>query len=141
MEAVACGTAALSEIERLNALARYASERDRLPVEAVGTVVGNLRRTKWRRWLAGSLLPGLMIDSSFVGADRSLEVGLTGSDYVSFAQIGVLLYAALALAVLARRLWKSKARTNTLLSGFGASGMLRPQAPSQAAALARVRPD
>jgi hypothetical protein len=31
---------------------------------------------------------------------------LTSSDYVSFAQIGTLLYAALSLAVLARGAWR-----------------------------------
>jgi hypothetical protein len=108
----------LVEIERLKALARYASERDRLPVEAAGNanrgscdVVGNPRRVKWRRWLAGSLLPGLIIDTSFVGSDRSLNIGLTSSDYVSFAEIGALLYVALALAVLARRFWRSEGST------------------------------
>ena len=55
------------------------------------------------RWLARCFVPGLIIDAVFVGTNRSLNVGLASSHYVSFAQIGDLLYAALALAVLARR--------------------------------------
>ncbi len=113
MVAVSNGTTAMSEIERLKALARYASERDRLPVEAVRNAhrdlcaaVGNPRRASRLRWLAGCLLPGLVVDASFVGTDRSLNVGLTSSDYISFAQIGALLYVALALAVLARGFWR-----------------------------------
>jgi hypothetical protein len=105
----------MSEIERLKALARYAYERDRLPVEpagnahqALGAALGNSRRASWRRWLTRSFLSGLIIDTSFVATDRSLNVGLTSSDYVSFARIGALLYAALALAVLARWLWRSE---------------------------------
>ncbi len=116
----------MSEIERLWALARYASERDRLPVDVTEATAlterrrgmhaakqgealllepkspGKPRRASWRRWLARSFLSGLIINALFVGTDRSLNIGLTSSDYVSFAQIGALLYAALALAVLAR---------------------------------------
>ena len=55
------------------------------------------------RWLARCFVSGLIIDALFFETNRSLNVGLTISDYVSFAQIGTLLYAALALAVLARR--------------------------------------
>jgi hypothetical protein len=116
----------MSEIERLRALARYACERDRVPVHVSEVTAltgrwrgmhsakqgealllelrspGKPRRASWRRWLARSFFSGLIIDALFVGTDRSLNVGLTSSDYVSFAQIGALLYAALALAVLAR---------------------------------------
>jgi hypothetical protein len=132
-------TAAMSEIERLWALARYASERDRLPIaiteptaltvrgqgmysttqgealflkparnahRALGVVPGNSRRASRLRGLARFILPGLIIDVSFAGTDRSLSVGLTSADYVHFAEIGALLYAALALAVLARRVWR-----------------------------------
>ena len=120
----------MSEIERLWALARYAYERDRVPVDATEAPAlterrrgmhaskqgeallleprspGKPRRASWRRWLARSFWSGLIIDALFVGTDRSLNVGLTSSDYVSFAQIGTLLYAALALAVLARWAWR-----------------------------------
>ena len=121
----------MSEIERLWALACYACERDRVPVDVTEATAlterwrgihaakqgeallleprspwQTKRRASWRRWLARSLLSGLIIDALFVGTDRSLNFGLTSSDYVSFAQIGALLYAALALAVLARGVWR-----------------------------------
>jgi hypothetical protein len=104
----------MSEIERMRALARYACERDRLPVEELASnarrtscaVPGKPRRARWRRWLVRSLLSGLIIDTALVGTDRSLNVGLYGSDYASFALIGALLYAALALALLARWVWR-----------------------------------
>ena len=120
----------MSEIERLAALARYACERDRVPVDVTEATAlterwrgihaakqgeallleprspGKPRRASWRRWLARSFLSGLIIDALFVGTDRSLNVGLTSSDYVSFAQIGALFNAALALAVLARWVWR-----------------------------------
>ena len=119
------GGAAMSEIERLWALARYECERDRVPVDVTEATAlterwrgihaakqgeallleprsPERRRASWRRLLARSFLSGLIIDALFVGTDRSLNVGLTSSDYVSFAQIGALVYAALALAVLAR---------------------------------------
>ena len=120
----------MSEIERLWALACYACERDRVPVDVTEATAlterwrgihaakqgeallleprspGKRRRASWRRWLARSFLSGLIIDALFVGTDRSLNVGLTSSDYVSLAQIGALGYAALALAVLARWVWR-----------------------------------
>jgi hypothetical protein len=55
---------------------------------------------------ARSHLSGPIIDGTFVGTDRSLNVGLNSSDYASFALIGALLYAAVALAVLARGVWR-----------------------------------
>jgi hypothetical protein len=84
----------MNEIERIRALAHYASERDRPPVDAhraSGVVPTNSRRANWRSWLGRSLFAGLAIDTLFVGANRSLNVGLSSIDYVSFAQIGVLL--------------------------------------------------
>jgi hypothetical protein len=127
----------MTETERLRALARYAWERDRLPVAVTGRTAlavrwqgmcaatqgealllapprnphralraGNSRSANRRRWLVRSLLSGLVIDVSFVGTDRSLSVALTSADYVRFAEIGTLLYAALALAVVARRVWR-----------------------------------
>ena len=96
----------MSETERLWALARYASERDRVRVDVTPRSPGKPQRANWRRWLARCFVSGLIIDALFVGTNRSLNVGLTSSDYVSFAQIGTLLYAALALAVLARRVWR-----------------------------------
>ena len=92
-----------SETERLWALARYASERDRVRVEVTPRSSGKPQRANWSCWLVRCFVSGLIIDALFVGTNRSLNVGLTSSDYVSFAQIGALLYAALALAVLARR--------------------------------------
>jgi hypothetical protein len=126
----------MTETERLRALARYAWERDRLPVAVTEPTVlavrwqgmyaatqgealllarprnphraipGNSRSANRLQWLVRSLLSGLVIDVSFVGTDRSLSVGLTSADYVRFAEIGALLYAALALAVVARRVWR-----------------------------------
>ena len=131
--------AAMSEIERLRALARYAWERDRLPLaateasaliprwqgmyavkrgerlvpelarnarRALGVVPRDPRSATRNRWLVRALLSGLVIDVSFVGTDRSLNVGLTSADYFRVAEIGALLYAALALVVLARRFWR-----------------------------------
>ena len=120
----------MTETERLWALARYASERDRVRVDVTEAPAlterwrgmhaakqeeallleprspGKPHRANWRRWFARCFVSGLTIDALFVGTNRSLNVGLTSSDYVSFAQIGTLLYAALALAVLARRAWR-----------------------------------
>jgi hypothetical protein len=99
----------MSEIERIRALAHYALEGDRLSVDAqqaLSAVPAVSRRTSWRRWLGPSLFTGLAIDTMFVGANRNLHVGLSSFDYVSFAQIGALLYAALGLTVLAHRLWR-----------------------------------
>ncbi len=120
----------MSETERLWALARYARERDRVPVDVTEAPAlterwrgmhaakqgeallleprspGKPRRASWRHWLARSFLSGLIIDALFVGTNRSLKVGLTSSDYVSLVQIGALLYAALALAVAARWFWR-----------------------------------
>jgi hypothetical protein len=98
----------MSEIERIRALAHYASERDRPPVAhpASSAAPANSRRARWGRWLARTLFAGLAIDTLFVGADRSLQVGLSSFDYVSFAQIGTVLYVALGLAVLSHRLWR-----------------------------------
>jgi hypothetical protein len=99
----------MNEIERIRALAHYSSERDRPPVDAhraLGVVPTNSRRASWSRWVARSLFAGLAIDTLFVEANRSLNVGLSSFDYVSFAQIRVLLYAALGLAVLSHRLWR-----------------------------------
>ena len=98
----------MSETERLWALARYASERDRAPVAVTPRSPGKPQRANWRRWLARCFVSGLIIDALFFGTNRSLNVGLTTSDYVSFAQIGTLLYAALALAVLARCIGQPK---------------------------------
>lgn len=67
---------------------------------------GAPRRISWRRWFAWSLLSGLIVDASLVGTDRSLNFGLTISDYASVAQIGTALYVALALVVLARLIWR-----------------------------------
>ena len=99
---------AMSETERLWALARYASERDRAGVDVTPRSSGIPQRANWRRWLVRCFVSGLIIDALFVGTNRSLNVGLTSSDYVSFAQIGALLYAALVLAVLARWTWRLK---------------------------------
>jgi hypothetical protein len=99
----------MSEAERIQALALYACERDRLgsrPDRALSAVPARSRLANWRRWLARFLFTGLAIDTLFVGVNRSLNVGLGSSDYVSFAQIGILLYAALGLAVLSHRLWR-----------------------------------
>jgi hypothetical protein len=102
----------MSETERLRALARYAYERDRLPVDLAEAkappprTARNPRPVRRRNLLAGFVLPALIIDASLVGTDRGLNFGLTISDYVSFAQIGALTYTALALVVLARRLWR-----------------------------------
>ena len=100
----------MSETERLWALARYASERDRVRVDVTPRSPGKPQRANWRRWLARCFVSGLTIDALFVGTNRSLNVGVTSSDYVSFAQIGTLLYAALALAVLARWVWRQEGK-------------------------------
>ncbi len=102
----------MSETERLRALARYAYERDRLPVDFAEAkapppqTASNPRPVSRRRLIAGFLLPALIIDASLVQTDRSLNFGLTLSDYVTFAQIGALTYTALALVILARRVWR-----------------------------------
>jgi hypothetical protein len=99
----------MSEIERIRALAHYARERDGLSVDAhraLSAIPASSRRTSWRCWVGRSLFTGLAIDTLFVGANRSLHAGLSSLDYVSFAQIGTLLYAALGLTVLAHRLWR-----------------------------------
>ena len=99
----------------MRALARYAYERDRLPVDFAEAkasppppprTASNLRPVSRHRLLAGFLLPALIIDASLVRTDRGLNFGLTISDYASFAQIGALVYTALALVVLARRVWR-----------------------------------
>ena len=105
----------MSETERLRALARHACERDRLTVDFAEAkakapppprTASSPRPVSRRRLLAGFLLPALIIDASLVQTDQSLNFGLTISDYASFAQIGALMYAALALVVLARRVWR-----------------------------------
>jgi hypothetical protein len=107
-------SAAMSETERLRALARYAYERDRLPIDFAEAkappprTASNHRPASRRRLLAGFVLPALIIDGSLAQTDQSLKLGLTISDYVSFAKIGALTYAALALVVLARRLWRPR---------------------------------
>lgn len=102
----------MSETERLRALARHAYERDRLTVDFAKAkappprTASNPRPVSRRRLIAGFLLPALIIDALLVQTDRSLNFGLTITDYASFAQIGALMYAALALVVLARRVWR-----------------------------------
>jgi hypothetical protein len=99
----------MSDIEILGAFARYASGRDRLPID----------EPTWNAHRASCAVPGKRAsDGTFVGTDRSLNVGLASSDYASFA-LEVLAAFCLGFAltfVMAQSYWPVSAASASSLT-------------------------